>query len=63
MRDFLWAVVVVFFAVDGFLNLNEKPNLGQLLFARTSEPVRRYASATPYFCIAIVLIYLGWFAR
>jgi hypothetical protein len=62
MRDILRIVVIVFFAVDGFLNLNGKPNLGQTLSARLPKSVRRLGSAAPYFCIVIALLYLGWFA-
>ena len=63
MRDILWIVVIVFTAIDGFLNLNGKPNLGQVLFAGASESARRVGISALYLCILVILVYLGWFAQ
>ena len=63
MKTFLWIVLIGWLAVDGFLNLKAKPNLGQLLFANQAVAVRRYGSAAFYFLLAAIGIYLGWIAK
>lgn len=63
MTNVLWGVFAIVLAIDGFLNFNLKPNLGQLIMTGQSAEVRRIGSTLFYVLMVALCIYLGWFAE